>query len=272
MKSPGLRVQLSLALGGLVLLAFVPLFFAVTSLTKTTMRAERDAYARALGRVVAARVAEAQVTRAPGGMAELVEAQIGGASGLVALGLYDTSGGLSVRAGDVAVVESLPARVSPGSERTRTIVIDHGRALEVTVPGTQGSVVALVRTDDDAGRLAALNRLVGLYTAAVAFTLLVFAYIALGRLVVRPLDRLSVAAKRVADGAKSARSRGAREMVELGVSVAEMTPATARRRRGAAREDHRAREYDCRVAGDAIELGAIRATRVGRSFGCGACS
>lgn len=225
MKASGLRLQLSLALAGLVLLAFVPLFFAVTSLTRATMRAERDAYARALGRVVAARVAEARATRAPGAIAELVEAQIGGASGLVALGLYDPSGAASVRAGDPNVIGSLPASVTPGSEAVRTIHLENGRALEVTLPGPQGSVVALVRTDDDTGRLAALNRLVGLYTAAVAFTLLVFAYIALGRLVVRPLDRLSRAAKQVAEGARelAVPHEGAREMLELGISVAEMT-------------------------------------------------
>jgi signal transduction histidine kinase len=233
------------------------LFFAISSLTRTTMRAERDAYARALGRVVAARVAEAQATRAPGAIAELLEAQIGGASGLVALGIYEPSGVSSVRAGDPNVIASLPDRVVPRTEAVRTIHLENGRALEVTLPGPQGSVVALVRTDDDTGRLAALNRLVGLYTAAVAFTLLVFAYIALGRLVVRPIDRLSRAAKQVAEGARelAVPHEGAREMLELGVSVAEMT----RRLR---KEEDALRSKISELEATTIELRAMQSSLV----------
>src|SRR5690348_9253495 len=55
----GIRVQLLLALGSLLVLAFVPLFFAVASLTRATMTSAREASARALGRAVAGHVTAA---------------------------------------------------------------------------------------------------------------------------------------------------------------------------------------------------------------------
>jgi len=72
---------------------------------------------------------------------------------------------------------------------------------------------------------APVVRLIALYTAVVALALLVFAYFAMTRLVVQPIDQLSRAARRVADGARrlEAPGRGARELTELGKSLALMT-------------------------------------------------
>src|SRR5262245_5066429 len=70
---------------------------------------------------------------------------------------------------------------------------------------------------------APVVRLIALYTAVVA--LLVFAYFAMTRLVVQPIDELSRAARRVAEGARRLEppGRGARELTELGKSLALMT-------------------------------------------------
>ncbi|WP_235880305.1 sensor histidine kinase [Polyangium aurulentum] len=72
---------------------------------------------------------------------------------------------------------------------------------------------------------APLIRLLGLYMGIFAFALLVFTYIAMTRLVVDPIERLSRAAGKVAEGARrlEAPKAGARELAELGESLARMT-------------------------------------------------
>nr|QVV57669.1 HAMP domain-containing histidine kinase [Myxococcales bacterium] len=72
---------------------------------------------------------------------------------------------------------------------------------------------------------APLVRMLGLYMGIFAFALLVFTYLAMTRLVVDPLERLSRAALKVAEGARrlEAPRAGARELVELGDSLARMT-------------------------------------------------
>lgn len=194
----GLRVRLVLSLGALFLLGFVPLFFAVSGLTRATLRAEREDHARAMGRVVAARVAEAHARRAPGELSALVEAQVGGRSGLSALAVYDEAGHRVAAAGELSDLDRLPPRTD-GLERVEPETTQHGPAVRVTIPGPRGAVVAHLRTDDEGTRTGPLLRLVAMYVGVIALALLVFVYIALGRLVVNPLDRLATAARRVAD-------------------------------------------------------------------------
>ena len=55
---PGLRVQILLALAGVILVAYVPLFFAIAQVTRATSFADREESARALGRAVAAHVGD----------------------------------------------------------------------------------------------------------------------------------------------------------------------------------------------------------------------
>jgi two-component system NtrC family sensor kinase len=66
---------------------------------------------------------------------------------------------------------------------------------------------------------------VALYMVTFALALLFFAYLALTRLIVRPVEHLVDAADRVASGARTlhVRRSGARELVELGASVRAMT-------------------------------------------------
>jgi two-component system, NtrC family, sensor kinase len=195
----GLRLRLVVSLAALFVLGFVPLFFAISGLTRATLRAEREDHARAMGRVVAARVAEAHARRAPGDLSALVEAQIGGRTGLSALAVYDETGRRVAAAGELADLDRLPPRTD-GVERVERETTRHGPAVRVTIPGPRGAVVALLRTDDEGTRTEPLLRLVGLYVGVIAVALLVFVYIALGRLVVNPLDRLALAARRVAEG------------------------------------------------------------------------
>lgn len=222
---PGIRLQLVLALGALFLLAFVPLFFAVASLTQTTLRGERETHARAVGRVVAARIAEAQESRPPAALGPLLDAQLTSSSGLVGLALYDLNGALVSRSGGAEGEPLLPSRVRPGEEALLRASSRHGPALLVLVPGAQGSVLVALRVDDRIGQGSALLRLVGLYTLLVASVLLIFVYFALTRLVVRPIDELSDAASRVLAGVRRLEppAYGAAELIALGHSLSNMT-------------------------------------------------
>ncbi|WP_437622045.1 ATP-binding protein [Sorangium sp. So ce1151] len=248
----GIRLQLLFALGALLVLAFVPLFFAVASLTRATMGGVRASSARAIGRAIAGHVAAARVNRSAPELALLLDAQLG-PDGASAIGVYDAAGALVDRAGEPEVTAALPASVEAGAEVLRSARTARGVAILVIVPehagapsttpraGAEGagapsatpragaaqvgSVAVLVQTDPSTVPAAPLVRIVALYTGVMALGLLVFAYIAMTRLVVRPVDALSRAAHRVAGGARDLEvpQAGARELAELGASLALMT-------------------------------------------------
>lgn len=221
---PGLRLQILLLLGGLMLLAFVPLFIAVATYTRLTLQQVREASAAALGRAVAGHVAEARESRSPADLSSLLDAEIG-TEGVEALGVFDKQGRPVARSGDPVAVAALEGPFDPTKEAVFDLETSHGRGVAVAVPGKHGLVVAVVRTDDQSARAAPLVRLVGLYTAVVALALLVLAYFALTRSIVRPLDALARAAERVAQGARrlDVPPGGPRELAELGRSLRTMT-------------------------------------------------
>ncbi|HNS97202.1 MAG TPA: HAMP domain-containing sensor histidine kinase [Polyangiaceae bacterium] len=221
---PGIRLQLLLALAGMMLLAFVPLYFAVVGLTHSTLQSSWDLAARSMGRAVAAHVLDARTTRLAHELGPLLQAEIG-YGGVTAIAIYDAQGNQLQHAGDTPAAASLPRTVPGNTERTRTIETAEGRALEVLVPSSDGSVLAIVRTDDETVRAQPLVRLVGYYTAFFALAFLVFTYMALTYVIVRPLDRLVVAASRVSAGARKLEvpRAGAREIAALGASFSEMT-------------------------------------------------
>ncbi|RYZ04052.1 MAG: HAMP domain-containing histidine kinase [Myxococcales bacterium] len=218
----GLRLQILLLLGGLLLLAFVPLFYAVATYTSVTLQQLRVGHARALGRAIAAHVAEARERRSEAELMGLLRAEVG-TEGVEAIGVYSPAGQQLAAAGEPEAVAALPRRAA-----NREGLREQGTGaavLTVTVPSPAGAVVAVLRVDDQSARAAPLVRLVGLYMALVALSLLVIAYFALTRLIVRPLDGLSRAAERVASGARRllVPKTSVRELAQLGQSVAIMT-------------------------------------------------
>ena len=87
----GLRLQILFLLGGLMLLAFVPLFFAVATYTNYALKQIREANARALGRAIAGHVAEARARRSTSDLMSLLDAEIG-SEGVEAIGVYGRDG------------------------------------------------------------------------------------------------------------------------------------------------------------------------------------
>jgi two-component system, NtrC family, sensor kinase len=219
----GLRLQILLLLGGLLLLAFIPLFFAVATYTSVTLQQLRVGHARALGRAIAAHVAEARGNRSGEDLMSLLRAEIG-TEGVEAIGVYGTAGERLAAAGEPSAVDELPRGPVPNREALHESGAE-AATLTVTVPSRVGPVVAVLRIDDQSARAAPLVRLVGLYTALVALALLVIAYFGLTRLIVRPIDALARAAERVAGGARrlAVPKTSVRELSDLGSSLGIMT-------------------------------------------------
>ncbi len=220
----GLRLQIVLLLGGLLVCAFVPLFYAVATYTQVALRQVRHEHARQLGRAIAGHVSEALGQRSEEELESLLNAQAG-VGGVEALGVFSESARVVARAGDPRLIERLSRTLVPTQEALLELQAEHGTALAVVVPGSSGAVAVVLRIDDQAARAAPLVRLVGLYTGVVALATLVVAYFALTRLIVRPLDALTRAAGRVAEGGRTLQvpTNGATELVELGQSLRTMT-------------------------------------------------
>ena len=220
---PGLRVQILLALAGVILVAYVPLFFAIAQVTRATSFAYREESARALGRAVAAHVVD-MTERDPQGMSSRLETHVG-EGGALAIAVYGPSGAVEASAGQENEVASLHAPARPyGEAATRVATKSGTRALDVVLPAGERAVLVRVRTTEDAARTAEVVRGIALYMGVFALALLVFAYIALTRAIVRPIEQLARAADRVANGARTLElpTAGAREIADLGASVRSM--------------------------------------------------
>lgn len=214
MKGPGLRLQIVLALAGIILLAYVPLFFAIAQVTRATSQSYREDSARSIGRAVAAHVVDVE-RREPAALKRTVSAHVG-EGGALAIAVFTGDGSRRASAGD----EALPAPPKPwGEATTRT-----GRAVDVTMPAGDGLVVVRVRADEDATRSGNLVRLIALYMTVFALALLFVAYLVLTRTIVRPIEQLARAADKVATGARALEvpHAGAREIADLGSSVRAM--------------------------------------------------
>jgi two-component system NtrC family sensor kinase len=223
---PGLRLQIVLSLAGLMLLAFVPLFFAVASLTRATIVGARAEAARAIGRAIAAHVADARGAGDAIGAAPVRRAiaEHVGTRGVEAICVFAADGARVACDGDASDLEAMEG-VPGGAEGSVEVVRGAtGRSLQVVSRAADAVVVTRVNIDAHADRGPPLVRLVALYMSVFALALLVFAYFALTRLIVRPVEHLVDAANRVANGARTmpVPRSGASELVELGASVQAM--------------------------------------------------
>jgi signal transduction histidine kinase len=219
----GLRLQIVLALAGLMLLAFVPLFYAVASLTRATVVGAREQQARVLSRSIAAHAADLSARGDRAATEQAIRRYVG-TSGLRAVCAFARDGARLACAGPAPVVEALRTPPTASAEQSQIVRTPAGRELEVVVPSDGVAVVARIALDEEGDRGASLVRLVALYMSTFALALLVFAYFALTRLIVRPIDQLVHATDRVAGGARTlpVPRAGARELVDLATSVRTM--------------------------------------------------
>ncbi len=220
---PGLRVQILLALGGVILVAYVPLFFAIAQVTRATSLGYREESARALGRAVAAHVGDL-ATSDPQIVASRLDSHVG-EGGALAIAVYGRGGAVEASAGPAPEVAALRAPARPyGEAATRVATRSGARALDVVLPAGERAVLVRVRTDENADRSADVVRGIALYMGVFALALLVFAYSLLTRGIVKPIEQLARAADRVANGARSLElpTTGAREIADLGASVRSM--------------------------------------------------
>ncbi len=230
-RRAGLRLQIVLAVVGLMALAFVPLFFAVASLTRVALHGLREDSARALGRAVAAHAAEID-TRDSSALQNALASHTG-SGGVDAVCVYDERGGPVACAGDEREIAEMHAPDAPFGERTEDVHGALGTAVEVTVPrpslkdktGAGGVVVARLRTGEETDRAAPLVRLVAVYMTVFGLAFAFIVSVALTRLIVRPVEALARATDRVATGARKLEvpPAGARELVDLSSSVNTMT-------------------------------------------------
>jgi signal transduction histidine kinase len=222
-RQAGLRLQIVLALAGLMLLAFVPLFFAVASLTRATVLGAREQSARALGRAIAAHVADARGQPDPRAVGRALEGHAGWDS-VDSICVFGPEGERLACAGSPDGASDMRAPPKDAAETATLVRGRAGRALEVLSPTGDVIVVTRVLLDEGSDRGAALVRLVALYMLTFALALSVFAYFGLTRLIVRPIEHLVAAADRVASGARTLRvpRSGASELIELGTSVQSM--------------------------------------------------
>ncbi len=222
---PGLRVQILLALAGVILVAYVPLFFAIAQVTRATSLAYREESARTLGRAVAAHVSDVARTAADKkAMASTLESHVG-EGGALAVAVVGDDGTVVASAGAAKEVSALVLPRKPFGEAASRVTSSTGaRALDVVLPSGDGAVLVRVRTDEDSTRTSEVVRGVALYMVVFALALLFFAYFALTRTIVRPIEQLARAADRVATGAHTldVPGSGAREIAELATSVRAM--------------------------------------------------
>jgi len=158
-------------------LAFVPLYFAVASLTRVSLHAAQVDAAHAVARAAAVHASDVGADRA-------ALDRIASSDGVVSVCVNDVCAG-DPKAGEI-------------EERA-------------------GAAIVRARIDDRADRAAPLTRLVAVYMTAFALALAFIVYVALTRLIVKPVEALARATDRVASGARKLETSasGARELSEL---------------------------------------------------------
>ena len=223
MRTPGLRLQLLLLLGGLLVLTFVPLQLALSAYTQVTLRRLDDSQALTLVRALTVYVKSAAPGRTPEELRDTLARDTEG-SGLVAA-LVEIPGTPRVLpVGDTSLMAPLMS-VTLNGTTPEVLRFNGRRILAVAIPNAQGNVRLAVDAERSTSRGAALLSMFSLYAFLMACALLLSAYFALTRLIVRPLDSLSQAAQNVTLGSKKldVPASRVRELAELGTSLKRMT-------------------------------------------------
>lgn len=224
MRAPGLRLQLLLLLGGLLGISFLLLHLALATFTKVTLRRLDEGQAHALAQMLGAYVTEAtQYQPLPQVLSNLK--QRAAASGLIAARMKRKESPQLAEFGD-PVTLGLAERASKNEIENpfRTEAGDR-LLLGVELPLPAGTLLLAIDTEQSSARGATLINSFRLYASLIAGSLLVLMYLALTRIIVRPLDDLEEAAHGVTLGSRQLRvpNTRVRELRELGASLQRMT-------------------------------------------------
>lgn len=224
----GLRVQLLALLGALMVLAFVPLFFATAAYTRVGFENLRREKARELALSVATHVTETRSRVSELQLIELMSAQVQGGA-CQALFLYSSDGALVARVGEPELMQVVEPRITrhgpTGQPEWLHLPRERGPLVGVFLESGFGGVVAVARVESSRAQSEPLIQLMGLYMVVSALLVLVIAYFALTRWIVRPISALDQAAERVALGGRTltATKKGPAEIVRLSQSLRTMT-------------------------------------------------
>jgi len=209
----GLRPQIVLSLAVLMGAILGLLALGVHALVPVGVRREvseaRLAMAETLARDLARRHADPASARAA--LREALAApEVDGVA------VWDRDAGL-VAAGTPPAARPFPAARSPSFHAARREADGTATVLVEPSPDRAGSAAVRVHAGRVGAPLRALEALLLGYLGLTALAVVVFGYISLTRLIVRPLDRLTRAARRLGDGreVEPVAATGGREIVEL---------------------------------------------------------
>jgi two-component system, NtrC family, sensor kinase len=219
----GLRLQILLLLGGLLLLAFAPLLLALGTYTQVTLRQVDDEHTRSLGGVALAYLSDALRLRSPDELARWLEREAT-PLGILAAAI-DGADGTRVRFGSSEASEALERSRSEPPGKSIWLRAGEQHVLALAFEDDAGKVRLLLHASAASARSTTLIRMFGLYAFLIALALITLAYWALTHLIVRPLDQLAQAAYSVTLGSRQlvVPPMTARELGELGDSLQQMT-------------------------------------------------
>ncbi len=204
-KHLGLRAQIMLSLATLLVVVFGFTSISFLWVLRASLSAQQREFGMSAAEVIVQGVAHRMRSGVSEGDATRVIEPIVGTSGIVAMGVYDSSAQpvtqRTLSGGDLDLGEIDPRRPRPfrltreradgrGDEVILVHPIGHGRGSVVAVVSLQASGVEL--------RRMARPLLIYLFTAGIL--LLGFGYFALTTLIVRPLEILTRATEQVAQG------------------------------------------------------------------------
>jgi C4-dicarboxylate-specific signal transduction histidine kinase len=225
----GLRLQLVVLLGALLLLFYAPLFFATSTYTRVGLEQLQRSNAEKLGRSVAAHLNVLRTQSSEDAFVDLARAQIQKES-VHALSLLRADQRPLAILGEVDLLRGISRQSGFGGQpEVRQLSTPKGPAILVYEPGTAGGVAAVVRVDSEVTQAESLAKLMGLYMGVGGVALLAAAYLALTRWIVRPILTLERGAERVASGNLRLKpiQQAPRELANLSRQLSHMTERLA---------------------------------------------
>ena len=192
-----------------MLTAFLPLFFAIATWAAHSSKEEQTLCARELGHSAAKHLHWANFN-CSGSLSPPREIELD-PKHLAALRAFDTQGNIIAEGGDSSSLDLTPETLANPNV--------------ITIRDQHGITLAAAPTHSSPFPVRPIVRSIGLYTSSFAFALITLTYFALTRLIVRPVEGLSIAARRVVNGERTLHvpRSGVRELKNLGDNLKLMT-------------------------------------------------